>query len=772
GQFFRLSRLVDYGLRTHVWGLYARSGERSYYNYAHGFNRFAGDLEMANYDTPQKFKGGFSSGTDISLPHYWGDRTTLISGVTGDDIGNWMLEYYLTGDAYAADRVDLQAEAFLQHWNQQSADIPELIRRGDGGFAYVRRLTRLYEWTWNKTFADWARDWMVHLIDFDVPNAITDSIRHGPLYKVDRNLFYMSYYYSVTGDELAKRAILQALDYKYRFWRFRMAFGAQAYPAMMYALAYRWTGNPNYLRVVDYTMRCGLARPLDSSANVHNNMHPTMALPAALALLAEIDEPIDPFPVVTCFHELDGSRLLVRVASDQAPVFLRCAFSMDKAFQEPEVNLRAWQAGRPGDAVAAEMKIKREFAFQPSAGNRANPRSWHLEITLPESLAPGLYQLTFPGATRVDVLESTAPETAVYAPEGFRLLGDRMPDYFRVAPGTETLDLFLGVPMTIYRPDGEPVLVASPDDLGRREIAVDGHHGVWSVSSAESGMVRLFNVEPVFSRSPRWLATGAEATPAPRFKPPTDETAFVPGLLGQALHLPGAQSMHYARGEPVDGRYAQFPGATGTVEFWFRPNWSSIDVPLRGGLGFNDRYFLRAGSHDLQYRRGRDRSGEVASLNLWAYGNDSNAGFTGRFWFEAGEWYHVAFTWQTLEGEPGTDGQYAVYVNGDPLPPDQARPGGNHGTAHYWPGRVNGSLPFFRREADEQIIIGPVNGTLAQLRVSDEVRYSAPFTPPETLPAPDRNTLVQFALDGDFQGVDGSGRTLELTSPAGSSKRR
>jgi len=179
------------------------------------------------------------------------------------------------------------------------------------------------------------------------------------------------------------------------------------------------------------------------------------------------------------------------------------------------------------------------------------------------------------------------------------------------------------------------------------------------------------------------------------------------------------------------------------------------------GNRFNDRYFLRAGSLDLQYRRGRARANapEFASLNLWAHGQESNAGFTGRFWFKAGQWYHIAATWRTEDGKPGDDGHYAVYVNGEPVGPDDF---GSGGILHYWPGRVSGGDLFRRREADEPIAIGPLDGTIAQIRISDTVRYQSAFEPPETLPEPDAHTLAQFPLDGNRLGESAGGMEIEL----------
>ncbi len=757
GEHFRLSHLVDYGTRTHVWGLYARSGERTYYDYGHGFNRFAGDWEMANWDTDTKFRGGMTFTGNNDYPLYWGDRTDLLHGVTGDDIANWALEYYMTGDVYAADRMDMVAEAFRKHWGPEN--MPSGYIQHSGAFAYLRRFANLYTWTGDEKFIDWARQWLDVLVDLDIPNAITDEINGGPFYKVDRNLLNIYLYYRVSGDETARKAFLQSLDYKYRFWRFRAAFSGQAYPALLYTIGYRWTGNPNYLRVVNYIAENGLGIQRIAAQGIHNNMHPTMALPAALALLTDLVEPIAPFPVVTQYREPEPTALLLRKPAGGNPVSLRLNMRMDDDFLEPAGQLFAWRDGEQAEPVDG-LHLETELAFQPSSGRGANPRSWHVRATVSGNAPAGLYRLHFPAAEQVDVLESSASETSVYAPEGFRVRGDGVPDYFRVPEGQDTLEFFAGAPLTIRRPDGSVAFDETDGEIGAHFVPVNDRHGVWSVATARTAIFKVLSTEPVFARSAEWLVTGAGVEPEPPFKPPSDEISFVPAPVGQALHLPGGGTLRFSRGGPTGTGYERFPGAEGTVEFWFRPNWSSAALPFTMGR-LVDRNFLQAGSHTLQYRRGQPRRGapELASLHLWAYGERSNTGFTGRFWFQAGEWYHVVFCWRTYDGESGDDSEFAVFVNGDPVEADHFRRSGH---VHFWPGRVSGGDEFHRTDSDETITIGAMDGTIGQFRISDTMRYEAPFKPLETLPEPDGHTLVQFRLDGDFKGETAEGRAVEL----------
>ncbi len=151
---------------------------------------------------------------------------------------------------------------------------------------------------------------------------------------------------------------------------------------MLFALAYQWTGNPDYLRVANYVVETGIGRSRTATGGVHINFHQTHALPAALAVLAEVDEPIDPWPVVTLFGEPETTRLLFRKAGHGEPVEFRCTVHMEEAFTAPEARLAAWSNGQAGPEIGT-LRLDPELAFQPSSGHRANPRHWHLRVTLP-----------------------------------------------------------------------------------------------------------------------------------------------------------------------------------------------------------------------------------------------------------------------------------------------------------------------------------------------------------------------------------------------------
>lgn len=75
---------------------------------------------------------------------------------------------------------------------------------------------------------------------------------------------------------------------------------------------------------------------------------------------------------------------------------------------------------------------------------------------------------------------------------------------------------------------------------------------------------------------------------------------------------------------------------------------------------------------------------------------------------------------------------------------------------------LSGRTGYVCDEVAEQIRIGPCDGTLDELRISDIVRYDDHFTPAQTPFASDEHTLALFHFDGNATGECGvEGATIE-----------
>lgn len=759
--FYRLSQLVDYGMRRHVWTLYARSGDRRYYDYASRFNRFAADWEMAHVSADKKIKGGFAFG-DIHKPFYWGTSSMVLNtDISGHDIVNWLMEYYLTGDERALEATREFGEAVKQTWNLEEA------REGWCPFVVTRVLTALYAREWDEDFGKMARDLAHQIIDPKSPNYLTNDMHYGALYKVDRNASALYDYWWATGDELAKEAFLKAMEYQYRFNRIPPAIEYQNGGAYLLTIAHQWTGRPEYAAAVQQLVRGGLAVENKRLADelqgdpreaerlpyrgVHLNMHPTLGLPTAMALLAKADKPLPSFPILVKSFQAEGAAAIFEKPAGQAVTLGTYLLTT----QTGEVTVRV--LGPDGKPVQADVKSEERIAsYAPSQF-----RHFNFRVTVPATAPAGLYQVAPDETEEFIVQDASVQRIGLACPNGVWMggggLAAGMPLYFRVPPGQQTLELFVGRPMTVKRPDNSVALEATNANIGKISLPVNGASGAWSVHCPWPAFLQLLNVDPIVACGDpeRLIQTAAPGLRQPEPALPSPEEQFVPGVIGQALQLAGSRTVSFPRGDKLaDGSYQHLPMTEGTVEVWFRPNWSSSQLAFAEGQ-LLQRDIVRGGPVNFYYRYGQGpvRDNLYSYVDLLTRGKlgqpgretEGNIGGHARHFMQKARWVHLAATWKLQEGKRGTEGSFAVFVDGQKMEP----------TWDY-PRRLTGRDPYKLQEAAEQIVLGACDGSIDELRLSRVVRYEDHFTPSKQPFAPDAQTAALFHFDGSLDGVSGA----------------
>lgn len=414
GKLFRHGILVDYGLRRHVWGLYARSGERPYREYGARFNRHIADWWTSHWDAGDKFRGGFASPGGYwegHMPFPWGDRSELSGDSSGHDVHNWLLEHVLTGDEYALHLHRMVEDAHRQHWDEEWVRTAPIGRGGIQRWHIpmpLRVLASLYNREWDADLGRWTRELAARLIDLDNPVGITDRFSGGALYKWERNVHALYDYYRATGDETARTAILRALDYFYRFDMVSAPFGHTNHAAFLYTIAYRWTGREGYLRLVRSLVERSLATQRLPSG-IHTNAHPTMGLPAALELLAEGADDPRPFPLLDFVQTSEPRAVRIEKPAGQSvtlSIFVRLPEGADAA---TPLAVALHRRTDSGSAPTQPESLEIESLFQ-TAGLRYDPKLRHVRVTLPATAPAGDYNVTLPEAEQVRVLETEPPQ--------------------------------------------------------------------------------------------------------------------------------------------------------------------------------------------------------------------------------------------------------------------------------------------------------------------------------------------------------------------------
>ena len=780
----RLKGIMDYGMRRAPFLLYARSGERQYYEYGYRFSRFAADYGVAHWNAPGKERGVPITGDRGGLPFFWQGNTVPYSTIDGE-IRHLLNDYYFTG-------------------NEHSMDVVKMIKKYTHGRATPRGiisisriLLTLAVMDWDEDICRMSRDFIHSTIDLQSQNGVKGD-GYGAEYKDERNTCDLMEYYLETGDEYVKEAFLKLLDQKYRFERRGGPLGHRDYDGITYAIAYRMTGQKRYRAVVEQVLRDALYHnnryPLSEQlADMPQNpldwktlpnriwtgyQNPFIGFPAALKLIVEegwtgSTTPLIVKPLKVPFTEVLFSHK--KGEETQLSIYIRTNEGMEPEI--PEVYSYRLDKVSQVDGIKAvlEKRMPRGSWWDKHADKY--PRDpfeyYHSFVTIPRETPDGLYLLSPGRDITFSVLDSTAEKVALHCPEGFWSAsvadhggsiygrsGEGMPMFFRVPAGLKKLEILLAGQACVKRSDGSVAVEMSDENTGKLEIPVQGKPGIWSIEpyianfhgSCPPAFFKLFNVEPVISfGSPKLLPAaepGRFSGASESLFSPESCMEFIPGIEGQALRMTSDLSLKFSRGAKLsEGGYSFFPGQIGTAEFWFRADRSTQEIPLP--LFGNREFTFIEGPYTcfLQkyFRRGsRNVSSILQQALIPEQTGSPRVGFQDDFYLKGGEWTHIAFTWNIKEGKKGTEGNFAIFVNGCRL----SEKGVSYGLK-----QLTGQQKFKLSDEGTYVVLGPFEGSMDILRLSDTVRYAGDFVPSKTAPEVDKNTRALFLFDGDMKGV-------------------
>jgi len=201
-------------------------------------------------------------------------------------------------------------------------------------------------------------------------------------------------------------------------------------------------------------------------------------------------------------------------------------------------------------------------------------------------------------------------------------------------------------------------------------------------------------------------------------------TSFTTGRYDQGLQVDGSDTLTYE----TAGNLNRTQGA---VEFWIRPNWDGNDgrdyVFFEAGAGWVNRMLIvKDGANNLR-------------LIVWDSAQEYGVAYNIGGW-RAGEWHHVAATWDATSLALYTDGQRRDW-NGSARPPDSLAASLSIGST------VGGG--------------SQANAVLDEFRISDIPRVGNSNTCTRILVADSGNDRVQaFDSTGRFVstfGASGSG---------------
>ncbi|MCD6359673.1 MAG: hypothetical protein J7M38_02340 [Armatimonadetes bacterium] len=756
GKYVNMKRYshITYTFKPDLWLMYARSGDRETREFISRVITTESDGCMAHWNGPHKMRGLFmiDSGSDLptggvrkgQLPFFW-ESATYAHISSSSNVNNWAWMYYLTGDRRARDVALEYFEGLKRWWT------PAAARRNARQLVLVRMLNGGWAMTWDPELRALADATMDCIADPDAELGYTQNRSKfdqpaSTLYKTQVDIRALIEIWRTTGDERYHRMALKTARY---WWQRSLAKWPLFYTnplGVAGSLLYYETGDLRYPQAMLVQMR--------QAASAYDPETGKMS-------------GVESAEKTTWLFE--GTAHAERVLRDAGytgkPLASWAAwedFGMPSGlvFHKPPRQAVAMDLVSPGDFKIVGVREPddaegRPWIVEESYGNRS--------IAIPAGAPAGDYRLV-PGDYGLHfVVANAGVPMVIYAPDYWRpapAQAPAVPYYFRIPEdATRPAILFEGSAQ-VFDPSGKPL--ADGEALhGWVDLPAD-RPGLWSFLPVDNQLVKVRNLPPFFAVESAemyfepdipWQVTEPQVV-----EEISPDTRYVTGAVNtpgnQALYLGGKHDFRLDGGQmhpSGDGRQL-LPMSEGTIEFWFRPSWNTVDLPLKT----KTILALRVASGDAWYvsylmaERNRNAWLDfVGSHVLYAhfYTDGPKKRITMRTYrrtvFEANEWVHVAWVWGPRDHtRAGHETRLCdnvlvteIYING--------RRGQQWG--YRWKDNKPADLPSF-------LHMYQLDAAVDELRISDIQRYREDFEPPsrDAEFALDEHTRALMHFNGDL----------------------
>jgi len=736
--------------RTGAWLSYARSGDRMYYDYASAFSRHISDFRFCYWSLPDRpFGAKLGDGISEQTPFYWTGVPTFF-GVQGNDLRHFYYQYYLTGDRWAVEA--------LKPWSRWMAERfhPVLGKRIAGSMhvAYWM-LAQYYGTTWDDDIGGLLRQTRDEYLDLETSTGLFDIDYYGAAYKYPVEIFGALSDWLATGSDVPRTAFLKTVD---RIMHSVPDYGPgyQDHSGVYMAYAWQETGDSRYANWIAerlgrlafrYVADDGRFLPGTGYARAYVGPWNTTVL-ETVAYGLSAAAATDPAPGNRWPASQTGDTVMF-VKPPHEPVTLDLTFGPDMNMQLVNLQKKADANRRDYQLGPVYTEFRREYFTRHAPGLGGG----YGRLTLPTEVLPGEYQLSDATilATNIRKLVSVIPEGA-----WLDAVSARPRRWFFVVPPGKTgsvcanrtttmswaagrTDLAPGVWKELRGTDTDVVYALVP--AGRTYVRFAGDI---PPVLAEHDPERLF----VPRNCPAAVSLGQTETPANLFVSGRSKTTG-----DQALLLTGERGLTLPTGnELATDVYEYFNNLRGTLEFWFKPQWTSrfVTEDRRWYVAHPCAWQLWYGVFAEEGLRGHEKNGFHLLMGV-RKGTGVNAHWGHNFApVDQGRWYHFAVCWDTL---PERGWVSLIYVDGKAGSP--AQPGefrlarhAEHEEDNPESWRANPVQP-----RNPLRLAGTFDAAVDDIRISDVVRYPTDFRPPSGPVAVDEHTLLLLRLDGKPDAV-------------------
>lgn len=492
---------LTYSLRSDLWLLYARSGDRRIWNMAAATNRTFMDGYMCRWSGDGKIKGTYlqQSGSPSwvngdspeSLPMYWqGQSLFTIGGST--NLNQFLWFYYLTGDRRAREAVEDYAAAVKQTVDADRA------RRDWRHMRLLATVSQCYAFTEDEWFRGLADALVDYLYEPDGASRITPDKPYGALYKTHSDSGPLLDAWHILRDPRVGKMV-QALASHWNHQYLASQPVLYGHPTgLMSHVEYRRTQNPAIATGMWLTLRrvASMNDPQTGTFPGYRMIAADMqgvfqTLPYGMALVADTNA--DRQPV--------SSWAAMQVGDEQTSLLVRKGYRQRVELRLIGYSKRA-SVGEAGGQLNVRLvsgKIDHPTSQKENQIIQASGKT--SRVIIPLEAAAGVYQITGLPQGEVIVLADRPVPMVVLAPEGLMPAPAMTPSmrvFFHLSSDAQQPAVELEQPGILYQPDGTPYAQGEPVK-GRVNLPAD-QVGVWSVKAVEQpGRIKLHNIPSAFA---------------------------------------------------------------------------------------------------------------------------------------------------------------------------------------------------------------------------------------------------------------------------------
>ena len=751
---------ATYGLRPGLWMLYARSGDRNILELASKNNQSFMDNTFAHWDGPGKTRGlylgsnigGDDLSTPATLPLYWQARTSgNISSST--DLNQFLRDYYLTGNRRARDVVKQYAQAAKQRWS------PKVMQSSWRALMDYRCLAQCYTLDWDPELRAMAEATLEIFSDDESEVGLTKERPYrSSTYKTQADFGALADGWEILGTPRSRDIVFKIARYQAPVQFGASPLGYNSPAGRLGHILHAETSNPAYAEAMALQLRW-LAASWDPEKNAFRGdinaagmLFLTQGAPYAQDVVRRVGAWDKPAASWAGAESFGGSVSFVVRKPDQSALTLW---------------LRRPRGGDPGDAGS---RVSVRALDAPSAWgldlNRVDSDSnRNSRIELPKDAPEAAYEIKASGSDQQLLRADARAPLVLHAPGYWQPAPPQDPAmswFFRVPEDAEGAAIFCEGATRLFDPSGKPYPDANPQ-RGWISLPAD-RAGLWSFEQTERGLVRVRNLPPFFALRDldfyfeppiEW-----ERETATDFTRPDPAEVYVPGALtsdgNQALQVTPKRKL------VIEGSDA-LPFKEGTIEFWFRPNFHTLELTAGGGLISLDTAEREPWTLSVKHGAGDQWYLSRTLLGVFATDGASKRRKTRCYrqtLFESGRWHHVAWTWKARKDLTVRGGGSVLKAAMNGVLTQRIYIDGQAGKV--MAEDIAGNLPLFAPTRFRTS--SAFDGAIDELRISNVMRYREDFEPParKRAFAADENTLALFHFEGDLN-CEGRGKaTAEL----------